>query len=48
MYFHLCPTEIAAFVQLYEVVSMYAFHYKHIIVSFFMNWYDKDCEVCND
>ncbi len=47
LHFHICPTEIAAFIQLYEVMAMYAFHIKHIVFSFFTQMYHKHCKVCN-
>jgi len=47
IHFHICPVEIAAFIQLYEVAVMYAFHAKHIVMSAFTKMYDKHCKVCN-
>lgn len=46
MHIHICPTEIAIAMMIWDAVQMYAFHYKHILFSFI--WKDKDCEVCND
>jgi len=43
MHFHICPTEISAFMVMYESVLLYATHYKHIMVA---QWHDAKCKVC--
>jgi len=48
MHIHICPTEIALFMLVFDFVKIYAFHIKHIVMSAFTKWYDEKCEVCND
>jgi len=45
---HICPTEIAIFMMMYDYVKAYSFHYQHIITSAFSKMYDDDCKVCNE
>ena len=44
---HICPTEIAIVAMIIDNTKYYLFHIKHILISFFTNWYNKDCKICN-
>lgn len=43
MHFHICPTEITALIVMWESLSLYAVHYKHIMLA---QWHSAKCKVC--
>jgi len=45
---HICPTEIAIVMMIYDQIQMYVYHLKHIGMSLFTRKSNDDCKVCND
>ena len=44
MHIHICPTEITAFMVMWDFMTVYAIHFKHIMMA---QLHNAKCVVCN-
>lgn len=47
MHLHFCPQDLLIVMMLIDHITMYYYHYKHIVLSVFTNDNgEENCEVC--